>query len=109
MIREFQTRTHLVVAGGVSGWQEVLATVEVFLLESRAHKNADAMRKARAFFSLVAVGDTHSHVLAIGGRNETSELETTEWWDEEEDEWQEGPPLETPRLAFPGLFLFLIF
>ena len=93
------TRTHLVVAGGVSGWQEVLATVEVFLLESRAHKNADAMRKARAFFSLVAVGDIHSHVLAIGGRNETSELQTTEWWDSEEDQWEEGPPLRTPRLA----------
>ena len=91
------TGTHLVVAGGVNGWQEVLTTVEVFLLQSKAHKNAERMREGRAFFNLVPVGETHSRLLAIGGRNGTSELQTTEWWDEEEDQWQEGPPLQRAR------------
>ena len=91
------TGTHLLVAGGVDGWQEVLATVEVFRLESRAHKTAERMREGRAFFNLVPVGETHSRLLAIGGRNGTSELPTTEWWDEEEDQWEEGPSLQTAR------------
>ena len=99
------TGTHLVVAGGVNGWQEVLTSVEVFLLESKAHKTAERMREGRAFFNLVPVGETHSRLLAIGGRNRTSDLQTTEWWDEEEDQWEEGPPLQRARSTLLDCFL----
>ena len=102
------TNTHLVVAGGVNGWQEVLTSVEVFLLESKAHKTAERMREGRAFFNLVPVGETHSRLLAIGGRNGTSDLQTTEWWDEEEDQWEEGPPLQRARLTLLDCFVNLI-
>ena len=61
------------------------------------------MTQARAFFSIIPVGSTHPRLLAIGGRGETSTLQTSEWWEEEEDRWQEGPPLSTGRSSFSAV------
>ena len=96
--------THLLlVAGGVSDWDEVLASVEVFNIETRALRKGGAMREPRALFSLVPVGSTHPRLLAVGGQNETSILSSSEWFDQEENEWNEGPTLEVGRKSFAAL------
>ena len=46
---------------------------------------------------------THPRLLAVGGLNEISTLYTTEWWEEEEDSWEEGPALSRGRSNFAAL------
>ena len=93
----------LLVAGGVSGWNEVLASVEVYNIETRALRRGGAMREPRALFSLVPVGSTHPRLLAVGGQSGSSVLGSSEWYDQEENEWSEGPALETGRKSFGAL------
>ena len=93
----------LLVAGGVSGWDEVLASVEVFDIEKRSLRRGGAMREPRALFSLVSVGSTHPRLLAVGGQTGSSVLGSSEWYDQEENEWSEGPSLETGRTSFGSL------
>ena len=97
------TSYHLVVAGGVSEWGEVLASVEVFHIESKALKSGGFFRQARAFFKIIPVGTTHPRLLAVGGHNGTSAVDTSEWWEEEEDSWEEGPGLTRGRSNFAAL------
>ena len=96
----------LLVAGGVSGWDEVLASVEVFDIEKRSLRRGGAMREPRALFSLVPIGSTHPRLLAVGGQSGqsgSSVLGSSEWYDQEENEWSEGPALETGRKSFGAL------
>ena len=39
----------------------------------------------------------------VGGQNGTSTLDTSEWWEEEEDSWEEGPALSRGRTNFAAL------
>ena len=56
------------------------------------------MAQARAFFTLVPVGETFIRLLAVGGEGENGvSLKTTEWWNQDESEWEEGPVLDNPR------------
>ena len=94
----------LLVAGGVSGWNEVLASVEIFYIETRAlRRRGEAMREPRTLFSLVPVGSTHLRLLAVGGQNASRVLDSSEWYDQEENKWYEGPTLETGRKSFGAL------
>ena len=95
----------LLVAGGISGWDEVLASVEVYIIETRALRRGGAMREPRALFSLIPVGSTHPRLLALGGHSGYSVLSTSEWYDQDEDEWSEGPTLETERKSFGALMV----
>ena len=61
------------------------------------------MQEPRALFSLVPVGSTHPRLLAVGGHNGSSVLRSSEWYDEENNEWSEGPTLETGRKSFAAL------
>ena len=61
------------------------------------------MREPRALFSLVPVGSTHLRLLAVGGQSGSLVLGSTEWYDQEENEWSEGPTLETGRKSFGAL------
>ena len=97
------TSHHLVVAGGVSGWDEVLTSVEVFHIESKALRRGGSLRQARAYFQIIPVGSTHPRLLAVGGQGAFSTLDTSEWWEEEEDSWEEGPALSTGRSNFGAL------
>ena len=94
------TPNHLIVAGGLSGWDEVLTSVEVFHIASKALKKGGELRQARAYFQIVPVGSTHPRLLAVGGQNGTLTLDTSEWWEEEDDNWEEGPSLSTQRSNF---------
>ena len=97
------TSYHLVVAGGVSDWDEVLTSVEVYHIETKALRRVD-MRHARAYFQIIPVGSTHPRLLAIGGQGAYSTLDTSEWWQEEENSWEEGPTLTTTgRSSFSSL------
>ena len=58
------------------------------------------LRQARAFFQIIPVGSTHPRLLAIGGQGAYSTLDTSEWWQEEENSWEEGPTLSTGRSSF---------
>ena len=98
------TTHHLIVAGGVSGWgDEVLTSVEIFHIESKALRRGGDLRQARAYFQIIPVGSTHPRLLAVGGQNGTSTLDTSEWWEEEEDSWEEGPALSRRRSNFGAL------
>ena len=98
------TSYHLVVAGGVSGWGDgVLTSVEVFHIESKAQRRGRSLRQARAYFQIIPVGSTHPRLLAVGGQNGTSTLDTSEWWEEEENFWEEGPKLSRGRSHFAAL------
>ena len=97
------TLDHLIVAGGVSGWGEVLTSVEVFHIESKSLGKGGSMRQPRAFFKIIPIGSKHPRLLAIGGQSGTSILNTSEWWEEEEDSWQEGPALSAGRTNFDAL------
>ena len=99
------TMEHLIVAGGVSGWDEVLTSVEVFQIESKALRKGGALRQPRAFFRIVPVGSKHPRLLAIGGQTGTSILDTSEWWEEEDNKWEEGPPLLTGRSNFDAIVI----
>ena len=100
------TNYHLVVAGGVSSWDVVLSTVEVYVIESKAHLIGGDMKQARAFFNIIPVGTSQLRLLAIGGRNATSILKSSEWWEEENNMWGEGLSLSTGRSSF-GVVLAL--
>ena len=97
------TSQHLIVAGGVSDWDEVLTSVEVFYIKTKALRRGGNLRQARAYFQIIAIGSTHPRLLAIGGHNGTSALETSEWWEEEESSWRDGPSLSTARFNFAAL------
>ena len=96
------TSKYLVVAGGMSRF-EVLNSVEVFIVQSRALGRGGSLQKARAYFQMVAVGSTNTRLLAIGGHNGTSTLDTSEWWEDEGNSWEEGPTLSTARANFAAL------
>ena len=91
------------MAGGVSGWDEVLTSVEVFHIKSKALRRGGSLRQARAYFQIIPVGSTHPRLLAVGGQNGTSTLDTSEWWEEEEDSWEEGPALSRGRSNFGAI------
>ena len=97
------TPYHLVIAGGVSAWNEVLKSVEIFHIATKALRRGGDLNQARAFYQIVPIGATYPRLLAIGGKNETTTLDTTEWWEEEENSWQEGPGLPTGRANFAAL------
>ena len=99
------TPYHLVIAGGVSDWDEILNSVEIFHIATRALRKGRNLRQARAFFQIIPIGTTYPRLLAIGGKNEMTTLDTTEWWEEEENSWQEGPglPEENSWQEGPGL------
>ena len=94
------TLSHLVVAGGVSSFKEVLASVEVFHIQTKALKRGGSLQQARAYFQIIPVGSTYPRLLAVGGMNGTTALSTTEWWDEEENLWEDGPSLSLGRANF---------
>ena len=93
------TSHNLVVAGGIYG-HEVLATVEVIHLETKALRRGGNLRQPRAFFQMIPVGLTHPRLMAIGGHNGTSASRTSEWWEEEENSWEDGPDIATERFNF---------
>ena len=97
------TSRYLVVAGGVSDWDEVLTSVEVFNIETKALRRGGNLRQARAYFQIVPVGSSHPRLLAIGGENASSVLDTSEWWEQEENSWEEGPALSRGRTNFAAL------
>ena len=97
------TLYHLVVAGGVSDLDEVLTSVEVFHIESKAWRKGRSLQQARAYFQIIPVGLTYPRLLAVGGQDVSSALDTSEWWEEEEDSWEEGPPLSRGRSNFGAL------
>ena len=99
------TSYNFIVAGGVSDWDEVLSSVEVFHIATKSLRRGGDMRQARAFFKIVPVGTPYPRLLAIGGRDKTSTLSTTEWWEEEENSWMEGQHvnLSTERSSFAAL------
>ena len=97
------TAQHLIVAGGVSDSDEILASVEVFDIESKALRRGGKLRQARSYFQIIPVGSTNPRLLAIGGQSGNSFLDSTEWWEEEEDSWEAGPTLSTGRSNFAAL------
>ena len=84
-------------------WDEVLTSVEVFNIESKAQRRGGALLRARAFFKLIPIGSTQKRLLAVGGQGITSVLDTSEWWEEESNSWHEGPSLSTGRSNFGAL------
>ena len=97
------TSYHLVVAGGVSDLDDVLTSVEVFHIATKALRRGGSLKQARAYFKMIPVGSTHPRLLAVGGQNGTSTLDTSEWWEEEENSWEEGPALSRGRSNFAAL------
>ena len=97
------TSYNFVVAGGVSEWDEVLSSVEIFNIQKRSLRQGGHMRLARAYFQIIPVGSKNPRLLAVGGRNSRSTLSTSEWWEEEGDLWQEGPSLSTGRSNFAAV------
>ena len=91
------TKHHLVVAGGVSDFDEVLTSVEVFRLSSKSLRRGGNLRMARAFFQIIPLGSTRPRLLAVGGHDANSTLDSSEWWDEEENSWEDGLRLSTGR------------
>ena len=61
------------------------------------------MQKARAFFQIIPVGLKQIKLLAVGGQGAFSTVDTTEWWEEEENSWEEGPTLSLGRSNFAAL------
>ena len=99
------TSHHLMVAGGVTDQGEVLASVEIFRLDSKFLGAGREMLSPRSFFTLVPVGLIRPRLLAIGGRNEHAFLKSSEFWEEEENEWQEGPHLGRERSSFGAIMI----
>ena len=97
------TSYNLIVAGGVSDWDEVLTSVEVFNIESKALRRGRNLQQARAYFQIIPVGTTYLRLLVVGGQGVSSALDTSEWWEEEEDSWEEGPELSRGRSNFGAL------
>ena len=96
------TSQHLVVAGGMSGW-EVLTSVEVFNIAAKSLGRGGSLQQARAFFQLIRVGSTHPYLLALGGEGPSLSIDTSESWDEEENSWNMGPTLSTGRSYFGAI------
>ena len=94
---------HLVVAGGVSEWGEVLAIVEVYDIKRKSLRRGESLQRPRAYFRIVPVGSKHPRLLAIGGKDSNLTLSSSEWWDEEEDRWQDGPSLTSGRSSLSSL------
>ena len=99
------TSQFLIVAGGVTDQGEVLASVEIFRLDKKSLGRAANMSSPRSFFSLVPVGLIRPRLLAIGGRSATSFLQKTEFYDEEENQWDEGPQLGAERSSFGAIMI----
>ena len=102
------TSYHLVVAGGVSDSDEVLTSVEVFHVATKTRRKRGNMRQARAFFQIIPIVSTHPRLLLVGGEGAFSSMNTSEWWEEEENSWEEpelreGPALSTGRSSFAAL------
>ena len=97
------TSYNLVVAGGVSDWDEVLTSVEVFNIENKSLRRGGNLQQSRAYFRIIPVGTTYPRLLAVGGQGVSSTLDTSEWWEEEEDSWEEGPALSRGRSNFGAL------
>ena len=98
------TSYNLVVAGGLSEWDDVLRSVEVYNIKQRSIRKGGSLREARAYFRIIPVGSKYPRLLAVGGQSTDSSLATSEWWEEEEDSWQAGPSLSTGRSNF-GLLM----
>ena len=99
------TPSYLLVAGGVTDQGEVLSSVEILWVQTKALGRGRDMSSPRSFFTLVTVGLLRPKVLAIGGRNGASFLKTTEFWEEEENVWEEGPSLGSGRSAFGAIMI----
>ena len=97
------TQYHLIVAGGVSGWDEVLNSVEIVNIGNKGLRRGGNLKQARAYFQMIPVGSTFSRILAIGGQGVHSMLTSSEWWDSEENSWEDGPSLSTERSIFSAL------
>ena len=96
------TSTHLIVAGGITEWDEVLTSVEVINIQSKALRRGGELRQARAYFQIIPVGTKHPRLLAIGGVGVESTLASSEWWESEENSWQIATTatLSTGRSSF---------
>ena len=66
------TLSHLVIAGGVSNWDEVLASVEVFDISRKSIRRGGSLKRPRAYFQIIPVGFKHPRLLAIGSMPNTS-------------------------------------
>ena len=97
------TSYHLVVAGGVSDMDKILSSVDIFDIKRKSLRKGGSLQQARAYFQIVPVGSKYPRLLAIGGKDQNSSLVTSEWWEEEEDSWEVGPPLTTGRSNFAAL------
>ena len=82
---------------------EVLTSVEVYHIATKALRRGGSLKQARAYFQIILVGSTYPRLLAVGGQNGTSTMDTSEWWEEEEDSWEEGPALSRGRSNFGAL------
>ena len=100
------TQYHLIVAGGVSGWDEVLNSVEIVNIGNKGLRRGGNLKQARAYFQMIPVGSTFTRILAIGGRGVHSASASSEWWDSEENSWEEGPSLSTERSTFSAIMAF---
>ena len=99
------TPYYLLVAGGVTDQGEVLSSVEILWKETKALGRGQDMSSPRSFFTLVPVGLLRPKILAIGGRNGASFLKTSEFWEEEDNQWEEGPELGTARSALGAIMI----
>ena len=99
------TKTYLLVAGGVTDQGEVLATVEILWVQTRALGRGQDMSTPRSFFNLVPVGLVRPKILAVGGRYGTLVLKSSEFWEEEENLWEEGPELGTARSSLGAIMI----
>ena len=63
------------------------------------------MSTPRSFFNLVPVGLVRPKILAVGGRYGTLVLKSSEFWEEEENLWEEGPELGTGRSSLGAIMI----
>ena len=52
---------------------------------------------------MIPVGVERPRLLAIGGKDSTSTLSSSEWWEEEQDLWEERLDLPTGRSSLSSL------
>ena len=82
---------------------KILSSVDIFDIKRKSLRKGGSLQQARAYFQIVPVGSKYPRLLAIGGKDQNSSLVTSEWWEEEEDSWEVGPPLTTGRSNFAAL------
>ena len=82
---------------------KILNSVDIFDIKRRSLRKGPPLQQARAYFQIVPVGSKYPRLLAIGGKDPNSSLVTSEWWEEEEDSWEEGPTLTAGRSNFAAL------